>query len=221
MNDLPNVEQSYGVELVRKAIHLCSLSIPIVYSFISQSTALAILVPLTLVVGLADLARLFHPPVGHFYYEYFGWLLRAHERDGERRRLNGATYVLLSATLCVVIFPKLIVITAFSILIISDTLAALVGRKFGRHQFLGKSLEGTAAFFLSALVVVLITPKVEYLFIEYLIGGFGALSGAVVEAISIAVDDNLSIPLSIGAVMWLLYLFLAPGIQITALDKLL
>jgi len=221
MNDLPNVEQSYGVELVRKAIHLCSLSIPIVYSFISQSTALAILLPLTLVVGLADLARLFHPSVGAFYHEYFGWLLRAHERDEERRRLNGATYVLLSATLCVVIFPKLIVITAFSILIISDTLAALVGRKFGRHQFLKKSLEGTAAFFLSALVVVLITPKVEYLSIEYLIGAFGALSGAVVEAISIAVDDNLSIPLTIGAVMWFFYVFLAPGIQITALDKLL
>lgn len=220
MNGLPNVEQSYGVELVRKAVHLSSLSIPIVYSFISQSTALAILVPLTLVAGLADVARFIHPSIGHHYHKYLGWLLRPHERDGDRRRLNGATYVLLSATLCVILFPKLIVITAFSILIISDTLAALVGRKFGRHRFLRKSREGTAAFFLSAVVVVLLTPKVEYLLAEYIIGGIGALCGAVVEALSIAVDDNLSIPLTVGAVMWLLYALLLPGFSFTALDTL-
>jgi len=220
MNGLPNVEESYGVELVRKAIHLCSLSIPIVYSFISRPTALAILVPLTLLVGLADIARFLHPSIGRVYNSYLGWLLRAHERNHDRRRLNGATYVLLSATLCVLFFPKLIVITAFSILIISDTLAALIGRKFGRRPFFKKSLEGTATFFLSAVLVVLLTPKIEYHFMEYAIGVISAFVGALVEALSIAIDDNLSIPLSIGVVMWILYTILVPNIQVTGLDRL-
>lgn len=217
MSGLPNVEEHYGVEVVRKGIHLSSLSIPIVYYFIERSTALAILVPLTLFVSLTDLARFYIPSLGTVYHRLFGWLLRAHERNGDRKRLNGATWVLLSACLCVALFPKIIVITAFSILIVSDSVAALVGRRFGRRPFLGKSLEGTTAFFLSALLVVLATPKIDYLPSEYAIGAVAAFLGALVEAISGVVDDNLSIPLSIGAAMWGLYALMLPSINLFAL----
>lgn len=219
MSEFQSVETSYSTELIRKGIHLCSLSIPVVYYFLSRETALAILVPLTLAFGLSDLARLFLPPVRTLYERLFGFLLRRHERSTRYRRLNGATYVLLSATLCVWLFPKVIVITAFAILIVSDTAAALVGRKFGRHPFLGKSLEGTTAFFVSALVVVAVAPKVLYLPSEYLIGTCAAFIGALVEAVSgDLLDDNLSIPLSIGLAMWGLYIFLLPGLNVFALD---
>ncbi len=217
MNELPNVEESYATEVVRKAIHLSSLAIPVVYYFISRSTALSILVPLTLAFGLSDIARLLHPPTGRLYEKYIGFLLRNHERNDRGRRLNGATYVLLSATLCVFLFPKVIVITAFGIMIISDSSAALIGRKFGRHPFLGKSFEGTAAFFISALAVVAVAPKVHYLPTEYLIGVGAALLGAVVEAFPIAVDDNLTIPVSIGAAMWLMYTLFLPALPLSVL----
>ncbi len=220
MPELPSVEHHYAGEMARKAIHLCSLSIPIVYLFISRSTALAILIPLAIAFGCTDLARLYHPPTASLYQKYFGWLLRAHERSEGTKRLNGATYVLLSACICVLLFPKLIVVTAFSILIISDTSAALIGRKFGTRPFFKKSLEGTLAFLLSALVVVAVAPKAESLPLEYVIGAVAALVGAVVEAASISIDDNLSIPLSIGVVMWSLYLLLLPGVNVFALDTI-
>ncbi|MEK7671566.1 MAG: diacylglycerol/polyprenol kinase family protein [Bacteroidota bacterium] len=220
MNDLPNVEQSYAVELVRKTIHLCSLSIPIVYYFISKSTALTILIPLTLVFGLSDLARIYHPATRELYHKLFGWLLRKRERDDNERHLTGATYVLLSACIFMWLFPKVIFITAFSILIISDTLAALVGRKFGKHRLLKKSLEGTAAFFLSALVVVALAPKVGSGTSEYIVGAVASLVGAIIEAWFTLFDDNLSVPLSVGATMWLLYILFLPTINVYALDIL-
>ncbi|MBI4534936.1 MAG: dolichol kinase [Ignavibacteriae bacterium] len=220
MTGLPNVEESYSAEVIRKSIHLCSLSIPIIYYYITKSTALTILIPLTLLFALTDISRHLHSSIGEFYHKYFGWLLRAHERNQDARRLNGATYVLLSASLCVWLFPKVIVISAFAILIVSDTVAALIGRKYGKHPFLDKSLEGTAAFFVSAMIVVGIAPKVSDLPMEYLIGFVGALLGALVEAKSVAIDDNLSIPLSIGGVMWLLYGILLPAVDVFALDKL-
>ncbi len=220
MNGLENVEHSYRTELVRKAIHLCSLSIPVIYYFVSRQTALSVLIPLTAAFTLADIARLFHPPTGRLYERYFGFLLRSREQHGGGRRLNGATYVLLSATLCVFLFPKVIVITAFAILIISDSSAALIGRKYGRHHFLSKTLEGAAAFFITALAVVAIAPKISYVPAEYLIGGVGALLGAVVESLSIHVDDNLSIPLSVGAAMWLLYTLLLPNLNVFKLDTI-
>lgn len=218
MKGLPNVEESYAVEFARKAIHLCSLSIPVVYYFITKPAALWILIPLTLAFAFSDFLRLLMPAFGKIYSGLFGWLLRPHERDTNRKRLNGATYVLLSAVLCVWLFPKVIFLTAFSILIVSDTFAALIGRKYGRAPFLGKSRAGALAFFLSAIVVVFVAPKVEGIPVEFFIGFAGALVGTVVESLSITIDDNLSIPITIGIVMWLLYVLLLPGLNVFALD---
>jgi dolichol kinase len=218
MNERPNLEQSYGAELVRKTIHLCSLSIPIVYYFTSKSFALSVLIPLLLVFGLSDLARMYHRPTRSLYHRFFGWLLRRHERDDDEKRFNGATYVLLSACLFLWLFPKLVFITAFSILIVSDTLAALVGRKFGAHPFMKKSAEGTLAFFVSALIVVALAPKAEGIAAEFFIGAASALVGAVVEASGIRIDDNLTIPASVGGVLWMLHMLVIPQVNVYALD---
>ena len=206
---------NYRDEVVRKLIHLCSLSIPIIYYFVSKTTAIIILSIVSFVALVIDISRYFSPIAGKLFYSIFGFLLREHELDIRKKNLNGATYVLISALLCVVIFPKILFITAFSILIISDSVAALIGRKYGRHKFLSKSLEGTLAFFVSAIIVVLFTPKVEGLFFEYLIGIIAAAFGAIVENISFGfADDNISVPLSIGLSMWLLYVILLPNLQL-------
>ncbi|MDP4173340.1 MAG: SEC59/DGK1/VTE5 family protein [Bacteroidota bacterium] len=205
----------YRDEVLRKSIHLCSLSIPIIYYFITRQLALIILIPLTLLSVILDLGRHYLPALGNFFYMTFGFMLREHERDSKRRNLNGASYVLVSALVCVLIFPKIFVLTSFSVLIISDTCAALFGRKFGRHKFLSKSLEGTLAFFISACIVVLFSPKIDGRSIEYIIGFVAVAVGAIAENISYGfADDNLTIPLSTGLTMWILYYLLLPGVSL-------
>jgi dolichol kinase len=218
MTGLESVERSYRSEMIRKGIHLASLSIPVIYSFISRHTALAILIPLTAAFLITDILRLFHPPSGRLYQKLFGFLLRQHEQNAHGRKLTGATYVLFSACLCVLLFPKVVVITAFAILIISDSAAALIGRRFGKHKFFTKSLEGSSAFFVSALLVIAVAPKIAYTPLEYVIGAVTAIVATVIEAADVRVDDNLTIPLVSGAVMWGLYLLAAPALNIHALD---
>jgi dolichol kinase len=218
MGRLPDIEQHYAGELIRKGIHLCSLSIPVAYYHLGTSTTLTILLPLTAAFLLTDAARLLIPSAGALYGRLFGWLLRSHEKDGVQKRLNGATYVLLSACICILLFPMVITVTAFSVLIISDTFAALVGRRIGRRPFFRKSLEGSFAFFITAVIVVLLTPKVAYLRTEYFIGFLASAVGTVTEAVESGVDDNLSIPLVIGATMWGLYALLLPEVNASALD---
>jgi dolichol kinase len=206
---------NYRDELVRKLIHLCSLSIPLVYYFVPQKTAIIILAILTVIAFIIDMARHYIHPAGKIFYSIFGFLLREHEVDKKKKNLNGATYVLLSALICVIIFPKVIFITAFSVLIIADSVAALVGRKFGKHKFFSKSLEGTLGFFISGTIVVFFTPKVENLILEYVIGIIAVAIGALAENISFGfADDNLAIPIAIGLAMWLLYIFLLPNLQL-------
>ncbi len=215
MNRIDNGTIHYRDELVRKLIHLCSLSIPVIYYFIPRSTAITILLVLTVLAILLDLARYLSPAVGSIFYKVFGFLLRKHELDYRKKNLNGATYVFISALLSIIIFPKVIFITAFAVLIISDSMAAIIGRKYGKHKLLSKSLEGTLAFFISAIIVVLLTPKIEGSLTEYFIGFIAAAVGAIVENISFGLaDDNLTIPLSVGLTMWLLFSLLMPDVRI-------
>jgi len=215
MTQIDNGTIRYRDELFRKLIHLTSLSIPIVYYFISKGTAALILAILAVLALIIDLARYLHPEIGKIFYKIFGFLLRKHELDHQKKNLNGATYVLISALISVLIFPKVIFISAFSILIIGDSLAALIGRKFGKRKFLFKSFEGTLTFFISACIVILFTPKISGFKEEYLIGFIGAFVGAIVENISFRlIDDNLSIPLSVGFTMWGLYLAMLPNLEL-------
>lgn len=204
----------YKYEVIRKLIHLNSLSIPIIYYYIEKQLALTILIPLTFAFLVVDIIRYYNPQVADWFYKFFGFLLRKKERDDKRKRLNGATNVLLSALFCVIVFPKLIFVTAFSILIISDISSALIGRKFGKRKFFAKSLEGSTAFFISAVIVVFLTPKVEANFLEYVIGIIAAFFGTIAESISFEIDDNLSIPITIGTIMWILYSLLLPQINV-------
>jgi dolichol kinase len=128
--------------------------------------------------------------------------------------LTGATNILFSAIVCIILFPKIITINAFAILIISDITSALFGRRFGKRKFFQKSLEGAMAFFVSATVVVFLAPKVQGLAMEYVIGIIAAAVGAVVEAASTTIDDNISVPLAIGTLMWALYALLLPSLNL-------
>lgn len=198
-------------ELVRKMIHLSSVLISIFYAYSDQATVLWVLVPMTAISIFFDYGRHYSKVLNKFVNLVFGSILREHEKDSSRKLLSGATYVLISAILCIVVFPKVIAITAFTILIICDTAGALFGRRFGKHPFFDKSLEGTTAFVLTGIVVVLLTPKISSEVGEIAIGIAGVIVSGIIEAAStrLKLDDNFSIPLSAGLVMWGGYYLLA------------
>ena len=205
----------YKSEVLRKTIHLCSISIPVVYYFITKDLALKILIPMTVFSLIADLSRYYFKPFSEIFYKLFGFLLRKHEKDEVKKNLSGATYVLISAVLTILLFPKVFVVTAFSVLIVGDIAAALIGRRFGKTPFLFKSLEGTLAFFIFSCIVIMFTPKIDGSLMEFLIGFISAAVGAIAENISGGwADDNFTIPVTVGIFMWILYAIFLPHLSL-------
>lgn len=195
---------SYSQEILRKTIHLFSLSLPISYIFLTKEIILGFIIPLLFFAVLIDILSKVNPKFKEYYYRFFGSMLRPHEKS-EKFLLNGASWVLISAFLVFLIFPKIIAIISFTILIISDLSAALIGRRFGKHKLFDKSWEGTSAFIVTGVLVVIIYYFVLSAPISFLIFGcLGAVFAAFIEAASVTLkmDDNLSIPLSVGLVMW-------------------
>ena len=198
-------EIPYSQEVLRKSIHLMSLTIPITYLFITQRIGLSILIPLTILFIIMDVLSKKRNKAQFFIRLIFGKMLRRHEVEKEYT-LNGASWVLISASIGVLIFPKILFITGFTILILSDISACLFGRKFGKTPLFDKSWEGTSAFiFVAFLVVSFIGYITNAPWTFFVFGYIASFFGGIVEAASriLKVDDNISIPISICALMWL------------------
>ena len=197
---------SYGSELARKSIHLTSLLIPIIYLQVEHNTGILILIGMTLVSFLIDVGRHYHKPTRDLLMKMVGPMLRDHELVGGRMRLTGATWVLVAATLSFAVFPTLIGVTAFTILIISDTFAALVGRRYGGKRFLDKSVIGTLTFVVTAVIVMAIYGVIFTAPWTFFVAGtIGAIAAALAEASAnrMHMDDNITIPFAFGITMML------------------
>lgn len=173
-------------ELVRKAIHLSSASIPLIYWFyLDRGIMLKGVSFIALGFLLAEYIR-FHQPLGtHWFMKIFGPALRDHESH----RLTGATYVFVGAVVNIYLFPKEYAVPALLVLSVSDTLAALVGIPFGNHRFLKKSLEGSLAFYASALTILVIFFPAQLPLLLLLV-----LVVTLAEAYPMGMDDNFLIP---------------------------
>jgi len=202
-----NTQITYGNELARKAIHIASLGIPIIYLQVPHTFGIGLLVAMTITSLAIDVLMHYHEPTRALMMKLVGALLRQHEKQTEHFRLTGASWVLIAATVTMFVFPTSIAVTAFTILIVSDTFAALVGRRYGNRRFLDKSFVGAVTFIATGVGVVLFYWVVYDLPLTFVLcGTIGSLVGGIMEAgsISLKVDDNISVPTSIGIVMWLL-----------------
>ncbi|GMV52361.1 MAG: phosphatidate cytidylyltransferase [Ignavibacteria bacterium] len=195
---------SYRSELTRKTIHLTSLLIPILYLRVPHSTGIQILLTMAGISLFIDVLRHYHTGTRAILERYLGAILRTHEKTTTRFTLTGATWVLLAAVLSFSLFPTVVAVTIFTVLIVSDSFAALIGRRFPRKPFFDKSVAGTAAFIVSAWCVVTVYALVYSLpFTYYGAGALGAIAAGIAESASVRLkaDDNIVIPLSMAIVM--------------------
>ena len=185
---------SFYDELKRKTIHLGALAIPLGVWVVPDRIALTILGVLAGICLTGDLLRMMHPWLRRAYFAVFGRIIRDHERT---EKLTGATYVLWSAFLCVWLFDKHVAIVSLIYMILGDTMAALVGRRWGQRRIRrGKTVEGTLACLGICCMVGVVLPLVPWW--KALIGAFVA---TVVEILPTGVDDNLGMPFVSAVVM--------------------
>jgi len=201
---------TYKAEVGRKIIHLLSLLIPIIYAFVNDRViGLSVMIPIMIFTLVINFVTNIEGKHRAFLMNLYGDMLREHEITPKWYMLNGASFVLVAATISLAIFPVDIFLVAFSVLVISDTSAALFGRRFGKRKLLGnKTYIGTLAFLLSGCLVALFVVYVReiepigilFFFIGVLVGTLGELFSDYSK-----IDDNFVIPILTGLVSWLLF----------------
>lgn len=213
-------------EVPRKAFH-ASIGILTLYLYtrgIALKQVTPVLVSLLIPIATLDWIRFRHPAFNRLYCSVVGSLMRESEVEGA---YNGVIFYLIGIIIVFCLFPKDVSVLSVLLLSFADTAASTFGRAFGhltpKYGRSRKSLAGSLAAFAMGVASsaalygyfipvygatvdapgeIMWTPETSNINFEALIFIAG-LVGSVSEGVNLwDLDDNLTIPVVSGVVMW-------------------
>lgn len=183
--------------LKRSLSHLAvGLSIPIAALFLPREILLIALGTVVIIVLGFELVRFRASPLNEWFFRYFGFLARKTEVS----RFMGASYLFVGGLVAMLIFQRDIAVLALSFMAVGDVFASIIGKRLGKIKFRSKTVEGSLGCFVSCLATGLIFYYAG-LDITLLIVLAGSVTATIVEAASLPINDNLTIPLAAGLIM--------------------
>lgn len=185
----------------RKIWRSIALSFPILYIFLSKRHILYVVGGIFLFFCILDILRLHIKEWNNIFLKVFSCILR----EKEKKSLSSTTIFLGVIFVSFALFPKPISILVISICVIGDIFSSIIGTKYGKIKILAnRTLEGTISFFISAFLTALVFNN--FLHLKFNIIVLASVFSSLVELISplILIDDNISVPLLTGGVVWLL-----------------
>lgn len=180
-------EFSLKRELQRKAVHVTSVLIVILYYFLPKEAILLLLTLFLILFLEVEFIRLDLKLKLPFFHKLY--------RDKEEDRLSGNVFFLIGAIIAISVFYKEIAMAAILMTTIGDSFAALFGKRFGKTwipKLKDRAVEGCTAEFVVNLLIGFVFLN-SWLVILVMAG-----TATIVETVVNKIDDNLLIPLFSG-----------------------
>ena len=199
-----------SLQLPRRMVHMgMGAFIALVYHFLlTHERAIYILGTCACTVYIIEQIRTSYPEYMAKFDVIFKHIFRAEEQLKESA---GVPYI-MALLLTILSFPKPIALVAILTLAVADPLSAIIGIRFGKHKWaVSKSMEGSAAFFISTLVIsttILLHFTDAYWGWVVLLTFISSLVISVFELIPLRIDDNLTIPLFTAFILWIFGAFI-------------
>lgn len=182
-----------SLEIKRQFFHLILLSLWLVPVLYFPASITLILMSSILILNLLVIRRV-QP-----FYDFFRILIKHLEREENLDKPGiQALYANLGVTISFLLFGKLSSV-GIAVLALGDSLSTLVGKLFGRNRIFfneRKTWEGTFSFFTGTYLILL-----PFLSLEKAI--LVAVVGALLEAADLPLDDNLTVPVTVTAISYL------------------
>ena len=184
----------------RTVLRPLAIIFPLFYLFFDRRFMLIFIGSVALAFLLLDIVRLLSHKTNLFLFR-----TPLIFKQKEVHTFSSMSLFLVAIFLSILLFPESIAILALTFLIFGDVFAKVIGMMFGKIHIFKKTLEGSIAYFLSAVIFGLILqPYIEVPISMLLVG---ALTAAIVELIPWGIDDNISVALISGAVMYVMTIF--------------
>ncbi|HAR41411.1 MAG TPA: hypothetical protein DCS07_02070 [Bdellovibrionales bacterium] len=197
------------LHLTRKVFHMLT-GMAIAFSYLAGVPAPTLVIVLSSILGfvfMIETARLRIPAFNEKMIRFFSPIIRSHECE----QPTAIPPYLLSAVIAVLVFPKPIAILSILFLACGDPLASVFGILYGKHSIRfanGKSLIGSLAGILTCAAITFMFLKMMSIPMPALLAVtmIGGLAGGTAEMAPVDVDDNFSIPVISGFVLWLAFI---------------
>jgi dolichol kinase len=198
------------LHLMRKAWHMImGLVIICCYnSGMNRGTAITILASVLGFDLFMETARLHNPLLNEKVLRFWGPFMRAHEVH----RMSTVPHYMTATIIAIGVFPKSVAVLALLYLACGDPMASLCGILYGHKgpRFAsGKTLVGTAAgvFVCTSITFLYLTSlSITSLSTIALVSVIGGLAGGMAELLPLDIDDNFTIPVVSGFIVWLTFL---------------
>ncbi len=167
--------------------------VPFLVMKLGQNSVIPLIVAVTILFVASEILRM----KGRSF-PVIGWFTRRAAKPEELRSyVLTPIYFALGVLIPLVLFSQPFSFAAIAVLTLGDGTSSLVGSRFGRRPLLfntRKSLEGMLSGLLAGFVgAAVFAPPLTAL--------TGAIVGAFFEALPLPVDDNLTVPISSGLAM--------------------
>lgn len=193
------------LQLGRRLLHLANgVAVATAYALLFTQAQVVRLFGITAcLVYILDRVRIHYPEL----LRRVPWVNERFFRAEEQLRESAMTPYAIAILLTILTFPKPVALIAIYSLAIADPLSAMVGIRWGRRRIVpGKTIEGSLAFLVATSVVAYAvltwaTPAALGARIE--VSLVIAFFAAACESLPLRIDDNLTIPLAVGFLGWL------------------
>jgi dolichol kinase len=193
------------LQLARRAFHMINgVAVATLYWISFNHTQMVhALGTIACLLYVFEQIRISYPEKAQKFIPMTRFIIRAEEQLKESAMVPYAFAVLLT----IITFPKPIALVAIFTLAIADPLSAIIGIKYGKRKIVShKTLEGSAAFFISTLVVCIVVLGAYSGGITGLVALISllvAFLASAFEMIPLKLDDNLTIPLFTAFILWI------------------
>ncbi|MFA5074315.1 MAG: hypothetical protein WC539_10520 [Nitrospirota bacterium] len=181
----------------RKLYHLLGgLGLLAVYYSAGREQALIFYAVLFFIVFTSDAMRLLIPAINRFLFTRYSSFIR----KSEENKFTGTAPYVLGVGVSFFLYSPEVATMAVCFLVFGDVAATTIGELYGRTKIRDKSLEGSLAFVLAALLAgfLLLAAGISLPLTIMIAGAFIA---AGVELLPLPINDNLMIPLVTGGIM--------------------
>ncbi len=178
--------------MIRKLYHIWGLIFPVLIYIFSKKLAVYAAGCFFIVIFIFDLTRLLNSKFNLWVFRKIKFMLKSREFYS----FSGSTYFSAGVLLTLLLFKPDIAAGGIIYLCLGDLAAVAFGERYGKTSFVGKTLEGTAAFIVVTFISISILNILGLFNFNYLGISTAAVLCGIIELLPLKIDDNFLLPVA-------------------------
>ena len=191
----PLKDKIFKKDWIRMTLRLLTIAFLVFYDVLSKAISLFIISLFATIFITLDLRRIIKKTSEELRNDG-----KSFYKEGEIKKFSSISIYIVAFFITILVFPREIAFSATVFLIFGDIFGKVFGLAFGRQKLLNKTVQGTLAYVgCMGLCGYILFTLLEISPILLILGGIAA---PIIELLSIEMNDNFTVSIISGSIMY-------------------